>query len=263
MFRQIEANGTAIAVVDTGPRDPFAVIFSNSLGTDLRVWDDVVALLPDLRVLRMDKRGHGLSAVEPSAATIEDHAEDLIAAARTLGVRRALVVGLSIGGLIAQTAAVRTPDLVAGLVLLDTAHRIGTDESWNARIAAVRDGGLEAIADAVMDRWFSAPFRNAEPGVVAAWRTLVARMPAAGYIAACEALRDADLTEVSRRIAVPTRVACGSADLATPPDLVREAASLIPGARFDIIDGAGHLPPVETPAAVAAMIRAAVGDVRP
>ncbi|HUG62005.1 MAG TPA: 3-oxoadipate enol-lactonase, partial [Methylomirabilota bacterium] len=247
-MRQIAIRGGGIAVSTRGPETGPTVVFLNSLGTDLRVWDQVVERLgADLRLVRIDKRGHGLSTLEPASRTVSDHAADVAAVLDALSIQAPLVVGLSIGGLIAQTLAVARPDLASGLLLLDTAHRVGTTESWNARIAAVRGGGLDAIADQVMERWFSARFRETQAEVVAAWRTLLVRMPADGYIAACEALRDADLTELSPKVAVPTRFAVGSADLSTPPDLVRSAAALVPGARFDVIEGAGHLPPIERP----------------
>ncbi|WP_159717464.1 3-oxoadipate enol-lactonase, partial [Geminicoccus flavidas] len=229
-MRQLAVNGGGINVVETGPKDGPAVVFVNSLGTDLRVWDEVLPRLPaGLRLIRYDKRGHGLSSLEPASRTIQAHSADLAAVLDQLQVRAALVVGLSIGGMISQTLAITRPDLVAGLVLLDTGHRIGPASNWNARIAAVREGGLAAISEAVMERWFSAAFRRDRPETVAAWRTLLERTPVGGYVAACEAVRDADLGELSPRIGIPTRVAVGSEDQATPPELVQAAAALIKG----------------------------------
>jgi 3-oxoadipate enol-lactonase len=255
-------NGGGLNVLEQGERGGPAVVFVNSLGTDSRVWDGVVERLPSaLNLLRMDKRGHGLSALEPSARTVEAHAADLAGVLDALAVRRALVVGLSIGGMIAQMLAVTRPDCVGGLLLLDTAHRIGTPESWNARIDSVRAGGMAFIADAVMERWFSTAFRRDRADVVEAWRVLFSRTPPEGYIAACEAVRDADLTSLGPRIAVPTRFAVGAEDAATPPDLVHSAAERVPDALFGLIEGAGHLTPVEQPDAVAALVRAQLGEV--
>jgi 3-oxoadipate enol-lactonase len=261
-MRHVIVNGGGLNVLERGERGGPVVVFVNSLGTDSRVWDGVVERLPSaLNLLRMDKRGHGLSTLEPTARTVEAHAADLAGVLDTLDARRALVVGLSIGGLIAQMLAVTRPDCVSGLLLLDTAQRIGTPESWNVRIDAVRAGGMASIADGVMERWFSTAFRRDRGDVVEAWRILFSRMPAEGYVAACEAVRDADLTALARRIAVPTRFAVGAEDVATPPDLVRLAAERVPGARFSLIDEAGHLPPVEQPDAVAALVRAQLGEV--
>jgi len=256
-MRQLTINGGGINIVESGPPDGPAVVFVNSLGTDLRVWDEVLPRLPaGLRLIRYDKRGHGLSSLEPASRTIQAHSADLAALMDQLQIRAALVVGLSIGGMIGQMLAVTRPDLVAGLVLLDTGHRIGPASNWDARIAAVREGGLAAISEAVMERWFSAAFRRERPETVAAWRTLLERTPVEGYVAACEAVRDADLTDLSPRIAIPTRVAVGSEDQATPPELVQAAAALIKGASFELIEGTGHIPPAERPDLVAAIIRA-------
>ncbi|MFN3274829.1 MAG: 3-oxoadipate enol-lactonase [Paracoccus sp. (in: a-proteobacteria)] len=234
-----------------GPLGAPVVLMANSLGTDLRLWDAVLPLLPQgLRYLRYDKQGHGLSALG-RADRIEDHAADAAALIAAVG-GPVVMVGLSIGGLIAQRLAADRPDLVRALVLSNTAARLGTADSWQARIDAVTAGGPEAIADAVMERWFAAPFR-ATPEL-ALWRAMLARTPAAGYIAACRALATADQTQATAALRLPVLVVAGSGDGASPPELVRATADLIPGAAFHLIDGAGHLPCVETPTAFAAAI---------
>lgn len=119
-----------------------------------------------------------------------------------LGAREVAVVGLSVGGMIAQALAARRPDLVRALVLSGTAPRIGTAEMWNARIAAVEATGLAPIADAVLERWFTARFRAEDPGF-ALWRNMLVRTPARGYAATCAAIRDADLTGAPPRSACP------------------------------------------------------------
>jgi 3-oxoadipate enol-lactonase len=226
-------------------------VFANSLGTDLRLWDRILPLLPKgLHTIRYDKRGHGLSSVG-GGTHINDHADDAIAVIEQIARRPVVFVGLSIGGLVAQTVASLRPDLVRALVLSNTAARLGTQDSWQARIAAVQDHGLDAIADGVMERWFAPAFR-ATPDL-SLWRAMLARTPAQGYIAACAALASADQTEATRALRLPALVIAGDADGATPPDVVQATADLIPGARFQVIAGAGHLPPVETPAAWAAL----------
>ncbi|WP_137109588.1 3-oxoadipate enol-lactonase [Rhodobacter sp. SY28-1] len=235
-----------------GPEAAPAVVFANSLGTDLRLWDKVLPLLPQgLRLLRYDKRGHGLSGLG-GGERLDDHAEDAIAVIEAVARGPVVFVGLSIGGLIAQRVAELRPDLVRALVLSNTAARLGTVESWQARIDAIQAGGLESIADAVMERWFAAPFR-ATPEL-ALWRTMLARTPADGYIAACKALAGGDQTEATRRLRVPALVIAGEADGASSPDLVRATAGLIPGAAFHVIPGAGHLPCVEAPEAWATLV---------
>lgn len=242
----------ALHIQTDGPEGAPAVVFANSLGTDLRLWDAVLPLLPPgLRLVRYDKRGHGLSD-HGSGTRIEDHAADAIAVIEALGGGPIVFVGLSIGGLIGQVVASQRPDLVRALVLSNTAARLGTLESWQARIGAVASHGLGSIADAVMERWFAAPFR-ASPAC-GPWRNMLLRTPAEGYVAACHALATADQSSATAALRLPTLVIAGSEDGASPPDLVQATAALIPGAAFHIIPGAGHLPCVETPAAWAAIV---------
>jgi 3-oxoadipate enol-lactonase len=229
-----------------------AIVFANSLGTDLRVWDALAARLAGrFRLIRYDKRGHGLSDLTAGPYTIDGLADDLARLCDRLQVASAIVCGLSIGGMIAQALAVARPDLVRGLVLMDTAHKIGTAETWQQRIEAVRGGGIAAIAEGVLERWFAPPFRAERPGEVAGWRNMLTRTPVEGYLACCAAIRDADLTDIARRIVAPTLCLVGDADGSTPPDLVRELADLVPGSRYRVIGPAGHIPCVEQPDAVA------------
>lgn len=237
---------------DDGPRDGPALVFANSLGTDLRLWDALVPHLPaGLRLIRYDKPGHGLSE-DGGAVTIASLAEDAAALIGATAARPVIFVGLSIGGLIGQALAAARPGLVRALVLSNTAARIGTPEGWAERIAAVTAGGTGAIAEAVMQRWFAPAFR-ATPAL-ALWRTMLARTPAAGYVAACAAIAAADLTGAARSLRLPTLVIAGAEDGATPPDLVGATASLIAGAAFHLIPGAGHLPCIEKPNAYAALL---------
>lgn len=239
---------------DNGPREAPAVILVNSLGTDFRIWDEVVAALArDWRVISYDKRGHGLSEVLPGPYAIADFTNDLIALADHVGLERFSLIGLSIGGLIGQDLAVRAPERLAALVLADTAPKVGTAESWNARIEAVRTGGLATIADSVMERWFTPAFHAGRPDDLAGWRSALLRQPADGYIATCQALSAADLTAAIGSIAVPTLAVAGDGDLSTPPNLVRAMAERIPGAGFALIEGCGHIPPVEQPARLLAL----------
>jgi 3-oxoadipate enol-lactonase len=232
---------------DTGP----TVVFANSLGTDLRLWAKVLPLLPaGLRTIRYDKRGHGLSQGE--GHRIEDHRDDAIAVIEAFATGPVAFVGLSIGGLIAQAVASHRPDLIRALVLSNTGAKLGTAESWQARIAAVEAGGVASIADAVMERWFAAPFRATAE--LALWRQMLANTPNAGYIAACRALAGADLRASTNEITCPTLVVGGAEDGASAPEVVRAMAALITGATSHIIPGAGHLPCVENPQAWADLV---------
>lgn len=239
-----------------GPADKPVIVFANSLGTDFRIWRDVIVRLAgDFAILLYDKRGHGLSDVGQPPYSIEDHASDLIGLLETLEIKQAIVCGLSVGGLIAQALYRQRPDLVRALILCDTAHKIGTTEMWNSRIASVEADGIASLVDGVMERWFTPAFRRPENIAYAGYRNMLARQPAAGYAATCGAIRDADYTDSARKIAVPTLCVVGDQDGSTPPDLVRSLAQLIPGARFEIIRDAGHIPCVEQPEALTAVIR--------
>ena len=250
-----QVNGMVAHWASAGRADGPAIIFSNSLGTDLRIWDDVVARLgARYRTLTYDKRGHGLSELTPGPYSIDLFAADLLALADAQGLNRFALVGLSVGGLIAQAVVVRAPERLTALVICDTAAKIGTDETWGARIAAIEKSGLDSIAGELMERWFSRRYRSDRPAEVAGWRNMLVRTPAAGYIATCAALRAADLTAAVGTISTPTLVVAGEEDGSTPPALVRATAGLIPGARFEVIAGAGHLPCIEQPEVLARLI---------
>lgn len=231
------------------------VAFANSLGTDLRVWDPLLPYLPaGLRILRYDLRGHGLSDAPEGAYWMGDLVADAAGLLDHLGLQAVTFVGLSIGGVIAQGLAAERPGLLRALVLCNTAAKIGTSETWTARIDAIRAGGIAAIADGVMERWFSRRFRESRPDELALWRHMLLRTPVTGYIGCCTALAETDLRDSTAALTLPTLAVAASEDGATPPDLVRETAESIAGARFELIRGAGHIPPVETPEALGALI---------
>lgn len=223
-----------------------AVVFANSLGTDFRMWDRLVPLLPQgLRLIRYDKRGHGLSSCPPGPYAMGALVRDAERLCDALNVKDCVFVGLSVGGLIAQGLAVKRLDLVRAMVLSNTAAKIGTAQMWADRIATIRENGLEAIADAMMERWFSKPFR--QTAEMQGWRAMLTRQPVEGYCGVAAAIAGTDFITPTSGLTLPTLVIAGSEDGATPPDLVRETSDLIRGARFNLIRGAGHLPPVEKP----------------
>ena len=254
-MKMAEINGLNIHYTDEGPAEGPVLVFANSLGTDLRVWDAVVAALPaGFRVIRYDKRGHGLTDAPDGDYFMGDLVADAAGLLDHLGLGPVLFVGLSIGGVIAQGLAAERPDLVKGIVLSNTAPKIGTDEMWNQRIATIREGGIAALAEPVLERWFSKKFRTERLADFAGWRHMLVRTPVDGYIGCCAALAETDLRASTATLRLPTLVIAGSEDGSTPPDLVREMAESIEGARFELIRGAGHIPCVEAPEAVAGLI---------
>ena len=229
-----------------GPEDGAPVVFANSLGTDMRLWDPILPLLPrGLRILRYDKRGHGLSSCPPAPykmGTLVSDAETLM---DMFGFKDALFVGLSIGGLIAQGLAVKRMDLIRAMVLSNTAAKIGNPALWNDRIAGVKSGGIESLADAVMERWFSKTYLS-NPDLEL-WRNLLVQQSDEGYIGCSSAISGTDFYTPTSGLRIPTLGIAGSDDGATPPDLVRETTDLIPGSQFHLMRKAGHLPCVEKP----------------
>jgi 3-oxoadipate enol-lactonase len=250
-------NGAVTHYADEGRPDARAIVFINSLGTDFRIWDDVARPLASAyRVVRYDKRGHGLSELPAGAALMADYASDLAALLDHLAVSGAVIVGLSIGGLIAQELYRQRPDLVAALALCDTAAKLGADDSWRQRIDAVTRGGIEAIADGVLELWFTRDYRARRLDELAGWRMMLTRTPKDGYLAACGALMQADLRDECANIKIPTLCVVGDEDGSTPVALVRDLAGAIGQARFVVIDGAGHIPSLEQPDALRALIEA-------
>tara|TARA_R100001143_G_C3361067_1_gene135846 strand:+ start:6303 stop:7121 length:819 start_codon:yes stop_codon:yes gene_type:complete len=244
-----------LTVPETAGEDAPVVAFANSLGTDFRIWDGVIDRLPQtVRTLCYDMRGHGLTALSDGLVSIEGLADDFIALLDALDISTVHMVGLSVGGMVAQSVAAKAPKRIANLVLCDTAHKIGSPDVWNPRIAAVQKDGLSSIAEAVLLRWFDPGFKAANPEIYDGAWAMLTRIPAQGYTDLCAAIRDADLTESTAQIEAKTLCLCGSADLATPPELVNAMADLMPNARYEVIDQAGHLPCLEKPDVVAQKI---------
>ncbi|MGV3551321.1 3-oxoadipate enol-lactonase [Rhizobium sp.] len=245
----------------TEDADAPVVVFINSLGTDFRIWLPLIdELAEDWSILLYDKRGHGLSELGKTPYSISDHADDLIGLCRHVGIKKAIFVGLSIGGLIVQSLYQKKPDLVEKIVLSNTAHKIGTAEIWNGRIATVEKDGIEAIADGTMERWFTSGFRESHRAAVTGYRTMLVRQDRRGYAASAGAVRDADFTATVSQIKVPVLCIGGDQDGATLPDLVRSTADLIPGARFELIAPAGHIPCVEQPEKMVALLTEFIDD---
>ena len=244
----VQTSAGSIHWADTGPRDGAPVLFSNSLGTDFRIWDRVLALLPTgLRIIRYDKRGHGLSDCNGRDYGMADHVADAAAVLDAAGAKDVVVVGLSIGGMITQGLAAERPDLVRGVVLCDTGAKIGTPDMWADRIAAIEAGGIKALAEPILERWFSKRFRAEENAEMALWRNMLVSQPDAGYIGCSAAISGTDFYTPTSGLRLPTLGIAGSEDGSTPPDLVRETVELIPGSKFQLMRNAGHLPCVEQP----------------
>jgi 3-oxoadipate enol-lactonase len=251
----IDVNGITLHYRLAGAPGGTPLVFVNSLGTDFRIWDEVVERLGSgYRILCYDKRGHGLSDAPAGPYRLNDLVADLAGLTQQLGFQRFALAGVSVGGLIAQGFALAHGERLTSLVLCDTAARIGSHASWSERIDLVRANGLAAVSDRLLERWFAPDFRAQRTADYAGWCNMLERTPLDGYVGTCAALRDTDLTEDVANIAVPALLACGAADSSTPVDLVRATATRIPASHFEIIAGAGHLPPIEAPEPLARLI---------
>jgi 3-oxoadipate enol-lactonase len=229
-----------------GPAKAPPLVLSHSLGADLSMWDPQLApFAREFRVCRYDIRGHGASLPTPGPCTIERLGRDVLGLLDALGIARVCFCGLSMGGMIGMWLGTNAPERIDKLVLCNTAARLGTRDMWNTRVAAVREGGMSAIAPAVMERWFTASFRKRAPELVDAVRRTLLATPVEGYAAGCGAIRDMDQRETIRAVRAPTLVIAGTHDPATPPADGRLIASGIPGARYLELDAA-HLSNIET-----------------
>jgi 3-oxoadipate enol-lactonase len=244
----------------SGEHDAPVVMLANSLGTTLHMWDEQMhALTAHRRVLRYDLRGHGLTDTtphdDPAAATIERLGDDAARLLDVLGVvGRVDFVGLSIGGMVAQRVAAAYPERIGSVVICATGNKIGTAETWNPRIEAVRNHGPQAVADATMERWFTEHTRAHRPEVVAGFANMVARTPAAGYIAGAMAVRDADLRADDARIHARALVVSGEHDGAASPEVGKAMSEAIRGSRFAVVRGAAHMIAADQPVAFNALL---------
>lgn len=233
-----------------GPGD--AVLLVHAIGCDLRMWDALGAeLAPRYRVVRMDVRGHGRSKVTAGPYSLGQLADDARDVLDSLGIDKAHWVGLSMGGMIGQAFALRHPGRLRKLVLANTTSSYGAEgpKMWEARARAVREGGMAAITELAMQRYFSDDFRASSSDIVDRIGDGFLATDPAGYIACCHAIRDLDFTGDLHRIEAPTLVIAGGKDVGTPVAMSKAIADAIPGAKLAVIPGAAHLSAVEDPAA--------------
>lgn len=238
-----------------GANDGLPLVFINSLGSDLRIWDEVLPGLPARwRTIRYDKRGHGLSDSPAGPYTIRDHAEDLAGLLDFLQIEQAILIGVSVGGMIALDFTAVYPQRVSALILCDTAAKLGTDDYWQERIQAIQKQGMPPMVETILSRWFAPDFPQKQPAAYQGFRNLLSRTDVNGYVATCAALAAADLRDCLPDIRQPALVLCGVEDSATPPELVGGLADGLSNGSFQLIPQAGHTLSVEQPEAVAQAI---------
>lgn len=244
----LASDGARINYRVDGPDDAPALLFSNSLGTNLAMWEpQVEALSGRFRIVRYDTRGHGASDVPQPPYAIDQLGRDALSVLDAAGLDRTHVCGLSLGGVTAMWIAMHQPERVGRVALANTAARIGNDDFWLARISAVEAGGMNGVREMVLARFFSERFRAEQPAIVERIAVDLEATQATGYIGACMALRDADLRSEVRSIRAQTLIIAGELDAATPPELSEQLRALMPGSRLTVIPGAGHLSNLEAP----------------
>jgi len=242
-----EIDGLNIAYRVDGDDSKDAVVLINSLGTDLRLWEPQMdELTRHFRVIRYDCRGHGDSDVPQDRTTsIGRLGADLVALLDCLNIERAHLCGISLGGFTALWLAAYHRERVGRAVCANAAARLGSEQSWDERIRAVEAGGVAAISETVVGRFLGATFRAAHPDVTRHLIDMVEATPAAGYIAACAALREADLHNVISRIRAPSLIIGGELDQSTPVGQSEELNTLISDSKLVVLPGAAHLTNVE------------------
>ena len=257
---EIRAAGASIWYESEGPSDAPALLLSNALGTSIGLWDsNLAAWTPRFRTIRYDSRGHGRSTVAPGPYTLDTLGQDALAVLDAAGVRRANVCGVSLGGLVGMWLALNASERIGRLVLANTGARIGTTESWAARIGAVEIHGMHAVADGILERWFTPRFRRVHREDVAPIRSMLESCVPAGYASCCAAIRDADLRQSVRRIVAATLVVVGTYDTSTPPASGELLKASIPGARLERLDAA-HLSNVEQSDAFSRIVLEFIGS---
>ena len=242
-------DGCPINVEVEGAADAPALILSNSLGTDLHMWDEQAKTWSQhFRVIRYDRRGHGQSGVPKGPYTMERLGRDVIAIADNLGIKKFNWCGLSMGGMVGQWLGANAPDRVEKLVLSNTHYFYADKQPWNDRITLVREKGLGAIADAMMERWFTKPFRDSSPTDTNKIKTMFLDTKTDGFVACSEAVRDMDFRQSTPRITAPTLVIVGAKDPATLPEWGADIQKMIKGAKLVALEAA-HISNVEQPKA--------------
>jgi 3-oxoadipate enol-lactonase len=245
----ITINGDRFHVQVDGPDDGPALLLSNSLSSDLSMWDEQVPIWSQrFRVVRYDQRGHGRSVVTDGPYSMDQLGRDAVGVLDVLGIPKAHWCGLSLGGMVGMWMLTHASERIGRAVLANTAAHMGPVELWNGRIETARRGGMEALVEPTIERWFPAHFRAAAPDTMDRMRAMILRTPVAGYQGCCAAIRDMDQRGSIRSISRPVLVIIGARDPATKPEDGELIASSIANAQKRVLDAA-HISNIEQPEA--------------
>ncbi len=231
-----------------GPADRPVLLMSNSLMSNLTMWDPTVPALADrFRILRYDTRGHGQTTVTPGPYSIGMLADDAVGLLDALGIRQAHIMGLSMGGMIAQQIGARYPDRALSLLLCDTASEMPPRSMWEERLTIARSQGISGLVDGTIKRWFTAPFIERAPQEIAKVREMILGTPVEGYMNCAGAVRDMAQTTMLLKIKAPTLVITGRQDPACTVEQSTVLHRMIDTSRMVVIEDAAHLSNIEQP----------------
>jgi 3-oxoadipate enol-lactonase len=256
------ANGISVHFTLNGPAGAPVVTLSHSLATNLAMWEpQVAALASKFRVLRYDTRGHGGTDAPAGVYSLDQLAEDARALLGELGIERTHFVGLSMGGMIGQTLALKHPEMFRSLVLCDTSSRVPPEArpTWDERIRAAEGQGMEPLVEPTIGRWFTPSFIAGRPDVVEPIRAMIRRTPPQGFAGCGHAIKMLDLTDQLHRIGIPTQVVVGEDDPGTPVAASRAIHERIRGSELVILPSAAHLSNIEQPEAFTHAVLAFLG----
>jgi 3-oxoadipate enol-lactonase len=242
------ANGIVTQYALDGPADAPVVTLSHALAASLEMWEpQLPALAERYRVLRYDTRGHGGSEVPPGAYALDTLAEDVVGLLAALGISRTHFVGLSMGGMIGQTLALKHPEVLGGLVLADTSSRVPpeTGPVWDERIATAEQRGMAALFEGTLERWFTAPFAARSPEVIDGIRALIRTTAPLGFIGCSRAIQELNTTDRLGEIRAPTLIIVGEQDMGTPVAAAEVIHQGIAGSKLVVLQSAAHLSNVE------------------
>jgi 3-oxoadipate enol-lactonase len=248
--------GEPFNILIEGPENAPVLMFSNSLSSNLAMWDaQVAALKVDFRVVRYDSRGHGKSVAAKGPYSIAQLGHDALAIMDALKLDKVHWCGLSKGGMVGQWLLTHAPQRIGKAILANTAAEMPPPELWNGRIRYVAQNGMAAIVDATIDRWFTKMFQSKAADEIARVRRMIATTPAQGYCGCCAAIRDMDQRDAIKAIRNPVLLISGAHDLATTPAMMQLMRERIPGAHWASLD-ASHISNIEQPEAFTQAMRA-------
>jgi 3-oxoadipate enol-lactonase len=249
-------DGVRLTARVDGPANAPVLALFNPLGTNLHMWNAQVAALSNLlRLIRFDSRGHGASDVPPGPYSIERLGHDALCVLDHLQIERPHICGLSLGGMIALWMASSHPERVDRAIFANTAARIGSNQTWTERIAAVEKGGMDAIVSLVARRFLSEPFRQQASETTHVVSEIILQTPALGYIASYAALCDVNLQDLASTIQAPSLIIGSELDESTPVDQAMQLQDLILESKLGVIPRAGYLSNIKQPEAFNGLVR--------